>query len=286
LEIMLASAKQHVSEECVTGYTVKTGALHRIIGTLVGNGFSVSIPLALHPSPAPQAAGADWLPMETAPKDGTMVWLLVDYTGEDACHPLEDAPQAQTIGANTDDNMGPEEGQGWLFAGWSWEQDCFTQGQGKPIGWRPLATSGAADAIQGLIQEHSALIPDPSDDEVDLLLAQIDQIARGHDSDSYGLPTRDEDRVQSMRAQVNWFFGRWIAAALPPPGRWMVPMEEIPLKVNQLIGHARRLQGFANRLETTNALLSKEVRAVAYDVEKSAQGIYDSLPDSGIKEGS
>jgi hypothetical protein len=77
-----------------------------------------------------------WRPMNTAPKDGTIVRLLVDYSG-DGCHPLEDAEVAQTIGGCTDDHTGLTEG--WKFAGWSWEQDCFTEGKGKPIGWLPFA---------------------------------------------------------------------------------------------------------------------------------------------------
>ena len=55
LEVMLASAEQHHNGEFVTGYTVKTGALHRIIGLLVGNGFRVNVPndfLNVQPTPA------------------------------------------------------------------------------------------------------------------------------------------------------------------------------------------------------------------------------------------
>jgi hypothetical protein len=44
LEIMLASATQHTDGEAVTGYTIKTGALHRIIGLLVGAGYRVIVP--------------------------------------------------------------------------------------------------------------------------------------------------------------------------------------------------------------------------------------------------
>lgn len=84
-------------------------------------------------APAPE----QWRPMETAPADGTIVRLLVDYSGEDACHPLEDAPITHTIGGNTDGHTGLSEG--WKFAGWSWEQDCFCEGRGKPIGWLPFA---------------------------------------------------------------------------------------------------------------------------------------------------
>jgi hypothetical protein len=44
VSIMLASAKQHSDGEAVTGYTIKTGALHRIIGELQCAGYPVSVP--------------------------------------------------------------------------------------------------------------------------------------------------------------------------------------------------------------------------------------------------
>ncbi len=88
------------------------------------------------------AAPEPWRSMESAPTDGTIVRLLVDYSGDDACHPLEDAQIAPTIGGNTDGNTG--ESEGWKFAGWSWEQDCFTEGAGKPVGWLPFAATPAA----------------------------------------------------------------------------------------------------------------------------------------------
>ena len=77
----------------------------------------------------------DWLPIETAPKDGTQLLLLVDF--ED--HSTEDVRgPARTIGANNDDNVGPGEGEGWQFAGWCWSHDHYTQGTGKPVGWMPM----------------------------------------------------------------------------------------------------------------------------------------------------
>ena len=70
--------------------------------------------------------------VDVAPKDGSMLWLLVDYDqGE---HPLEDAPQTWTIGFNNLDNTGDDE---WQFAGWNWSQDHFTEGKGTVIGWLP-----------------------------------------------------------------------------------------------------------------------------------------------------
>lgn len=70
--------------------------------------------------------------MDVAPKDGTFLWLLVDYT--DGSHPLEDATQAWTIGFNCLETLGDDE---WQFAGWDWCQDRFTEGRGVVIDWRP-----------------------------------------------------------------------------------------------------------------------------------------------------
>ena len=107
------------------------------------------------PTPAPNAAAVNFSPMETAPKDGTMLRLLVDYSG-DGANPLEDATQAWTIGFN---NLADTEDDVWQFAGWSWEQDCFTEGHGEVIGWLPLHTIPAAETT-----------PDPRDEVIALLV--------------------------------------------------------------------------------------------------------------------
>lgn len=83
------------------------------------------------------------LPMDTAPRDGTMVRLLVEF----AEHATEDCVgPAWTIGANNDDNVGDDERVGWQFAGWCWTHDHFTEGRGTPVGWLPMTT--AADQVQ------------------------------------------------------------------------------------------------------------------------------------------
>jgi len=78
--------------------------------------------------------------IESAPKDGTMVWLLVDYA--DGGAPLADATRAWTIGFN---NLGNTEEDRWIFAGWSWSQDCFCEGSGTPVAWKPLGFDLEAD---------------------------------------------------------------------------------------------------------------------------------------------
>lgn len=78
------------------------------------------------------SAPAERMSPDSAPRNGAFVWLLVDYTqGGD---PLEDANEAWTIGFNQLDDTGVDE---WQFVGWSWTQDCFTEGSGKVIGWLP-----------------------------------------------------------------------------------------------------------------------------------------------------
>lgn len=72
-----------------------------------------------------------WRDMSIAPRDGTLVRLLVEFTE----HATEDADQAPTIGANNFENDGEDR---WQFAGWCWSHDHFTQGQGEPIGWLPM----------------------------------------------------------------------------------------------------------------------------------------------------
>lgn len=83
---------------------------------------------------APPAQGIDLVPrpMDTAPRDGTMVRLLVQFTE----HATEDTDgPAWTIGANNGEHDG---GDLWCFAGWCWTHDHFTEGKGTPVGWLPL----------------------------------------------------------------------------------------------------------------------------------------------------
>lgn len=77
------------------------------------------------------------LPMETAPRDGTLVRLLVDF---DANATDDGQGPHWTIGANNLDNDGEDE---WLMAGWDWQFDSFTAGHGTPIGWLPMVNGQA-----------------------------------------------------------------------------------------------------------------------------------------------
>lgn len=78
--------------------------------------------------------------MDTAPTDGTMIRLLVDFEGNS----LEDTDQpVWTIGACY---ASDSEGDVWQFAGWNWSHDRFTEGHGKPIGWLPMLDAALLSA--------------------------------------------------------------------------------------------------------------------------------------------
>lgn len=74
-------------------------------------------------------------PIETAPRNGQLLRLLVDYTVKGSQHPLADAEQAWTVGFNNLDADGRDE---WQIAGWCWSHDHFTEGNGHVIGWLPF----------------------------------------------------------------------------------------------------------------------------------------------------
>ncbi|WP_312903574.1 hypothetical protein [Stutzerimonas nitrititolerans] len=90
-----------------------------------------------------------WQDMATAPRDGTLVQLLVEFDE----HATEDTDgPAPTIGANNYDNDGEDR---WQFAGWCWSHDHFTEGHGTPVGWLPIAAPIAQTAPQ---PEQSGLV--------------------------------------------------------------------------------------------------------------------------------
>ncbi|MDH1681100.1 hypothetical protein N5E30_05820 [Pseudomonas chengduensis] len=88
-----------------------------------------------------------FLPMDSAPKDGTLVRLLVEFEANS----IDDGegPFA-TIGANNYDNDGQDR---WQFVGWCWRHDHFTDGTGKPVGWLPMLTNAASEAVLAEFKE-------------------------------------------------------------------------------------------------------------------------------------
>lgn len=70
--------------------------------------------------------------MSTAPKDGTMLRLCVQFKNasfEDSNDPC------WTIGFNSLDSTGEDR---WQFAGWDWCHDVICEGDGQPIAWLPF----------------------------------------------------------------------------------------------------------------------------------------------------
>lgn len=62
-----------------------------------------------------------WQPIETYPKDGTLV-LLLFTNGADEPYPTEDNVCWRTIGQNNDKNDGEDT---WCVCGWDWCNDQF-----------------------------------------------------------------------------------------------------------------------------------------------------------------
>lgn len=78
-------------------------------------------------------------PMSTAPKDGSMLRLLVRFDGDSSVGAFEDADTGWTIGTNNLSNTGDDQ---WDIVGWDWEQDTFRQAHtAEPIGWLPLLST-------------------------------------------------------------------------------------------------------------------------------------------------
>lgn len=122
-----------------------------------------------------------WRDMATAPKDGTLLRLLVNFEH----HATEDGegPQA-TIGSNTYDNH--HDFDECQFAGWNWEQDCYTQGVGTPVGWLPMMDvepqQNASKRAQATFVEISGLLSS--------MLSEAREHVRGPDEDVVGYTVR------------------------------------------------------------------------------------------------
>jgi hypothetical protein len=92
--------------------------------------------VAMQPAQPVAQAVPSWQQIETAPKDGTLVLLLVK-ADDPEFNPIEDEVEARTIGSYGV-HGGPEEDPEWTFAGWDWDFDSFEDGRGIPIAWAPL----------------------------------------------------------------------------------------------------------------------------------------------------
>ena len=96
---------------------------------------------ALKQQNAELLAAQQWQPIESAPRDGSAVRLLIS----DGEFPLIDSDTWETIG-----NFGVGEDQNaWTFAGWCWTHDEYRTGNGEVIGWLPLTPPEAIAKARG-----------------------------------------------------------------------------------------------------------------------------------------
>lgn len=81
----------------------------------------------------------NWKPIDSAPKDGRLLLLLIkpDLEHPDITEDVDDG-LSRTIGHNSLENTGEDE---WQFAGWCWDHDCYTEGHGTPLFWRDFPES-------------------------------------------------------------------------------------------------------------------------------------------------
>jgi len=98
------------------------------------------------------------LPLEDAPRDGTMLRLRVRYEAanqDEAWTPLEDSEESWTIGFNNFDNTGDDR---WQFVGWDWSQDHLLEATGGAvIGWLPFHTHPAPAPEGGAVDGWRAI---------------------------------------------------------------------------------------------------------------------------------
>lgn len=94
----------------------------------------------------------EWQGMANAPKDGTMLRLLV-VPDQEEFTPFDDSlTPYETIGFN---GLADTSEDRWEFAGWDWSQDCFITGRGEVIGW--LAFHGSEPVKSGAVLMRDAI---------------------------------------------------------------------------------------------------------------------------------
>lgn len=104
--------------------------------------------LSASPTEPPGSEGAgevradEWLDPASAPKDGTILELAVDYT--DGHGALQDALIAPTIGWNDLANTGEDK---WHIVGWDWCQDHIRDGSGLIRAWRASRLNACDGAL-------------------------------------------------------------------------------------------------------------------------------------------
>ena len=148
--------------------------------------------------------------LESAPKDGTMVRLLVQWPTRDEnpngpWGPFEDCNRSWTFGFNSEDHTGED---AWQFAGWDWQQDQFVdyldrdeetqQAAGMQIiGWLPLDQAStddppAEDYDLDFYKQRAVKAVEDFRDAADINLSMFDAVGEADLGDSLARKLYDD----------------------------------------------------------------------------------------------
>lgn len=150
-----------------------------------------------------------WRDMSIAPRDGTMLRLLVEFEE----HSTEDADQAPTIGANNFDNSEVDE---WKFSGWCWEHDHFVEGRGAPVGWLPMLDEPKTNPVAEEPALAAVVMPELTDDLryiFGLMCFQCIAYAQALRGMGHTIANKAEDE---QAATIHWMYGHY----LRDPDNW------------------------------------------------------------------
>lgn len=117
-----------------------------------------------------------WNDPATAPKDGTVLHLLV-RPGQEDLDPLtsfhDSRDPYETIGFNQLTDTGEDV---WQFAGWDWCHDRITEGDGEVIGWRPFVVDAKVEPQPW--KKHESFAFDLDDEMIDRMDALAGSCAK------------------------------------------------------------------------------------------------------------
>jgi hypothetical protein len=128
------------------------------------------------------------LPMDTAPKDGTMLRLLVQFEN---CSFDDSNLPCWVCGFNLADNTGEDK---WQFPGWSWVHDYILDASddGKPIGWLPMLATKQAEAPTASNERAQAM------DAIEAFARDRYKVAPSHESMFFRFAVVAGDGLQQL----------------------------------------------------------------------------------------
>jgi hypothetical protein len=216
--------------------------------------------------------------MQHAPRDGTMLCLLVDYSGDDAAGPLEDTAEAAwTIGFNSLSNTGEDR---WQIAGWCWSHDHFTEGPGKPIGWAPFLPDQLSDyGLYRIAVERRRVVEEEGyGPEHDDLYANAGELWRAAKAYLQGVEDLEDGSTGVVRDPTPPTGWPW-AAAWWKPKTTTRDLERVGQLVVAELGRRKRA------LDRFLALVVEACVAGGAERDYAAAEVADAVPDFLEEEG-